>query len=162
MNSLMKAAIAALCAALLGTTLYAQQARLTQMKARAEWAEQDLLHQQAQLAALQDIVQRNQQLLSSLQHKQRQIHATLSEREQHIDQIIQQNPTAQSWAAAALPDSISQLLQRTDLTGANDYLERLSNSDAVPSASISSTHEFGTAANSESDAGRMGNLCSPN
>lgn len=158
MNSLMKAAIAALCAALLGTTLYAQQARLTHMKARAEWAEQDLLRLQAQLAALQDIVQRNQQLLSSLQHKQRQIHATLSEREQHLDKLIQHNTTLQSWARTALPEPVSQLLQRPDFIGADAYLQQVSSSNTLPFASINSTNKSGTGANTESNGSSMGNL----
>jgi LysB family phage lysis regulatory protein len=159
MNVVIKALIALLCTGILIAFIYMQHNQLILVKARAEQAEQQLMHQQTQLTALQEGVKANQQLLTTLQQKQRRIHTTLSEREHHLDQLIQHNATLRSWATTALPDDIIRLRKHLAFTGANDYMEHLSASDTVPVTKVCTNDKSGTDSVIGTDGSRMGSVC---
>lgn len=159
MDVVIKALIALLCTGILIAIIYMQHNQLTLVKARAEKAEQQLMHQQTQLTALQEGVKANQKLLTTMQHKQRQIHTTLSERERHLDQLIQQSDTLRSWATTALPDAIIRLRQHPTFTGANAYLEHLPASDTVPASGICTNDEPRVDSDSGENRSRLGSVC---
>jgi LysB family phage lysis regulatory protein len=141
MGIVTKAVIALLVTVAIGAVIVMQRHQLTLAASRTEHVEQEALRQQQQLLTLQTMIDTHQQLLTTLQHKQQQIHIALAKREQHLEKLIQHNETVHNWAATALPDAISQLLQRPTITGADAYLEHVPARDTVPTSGVNATNQ---------------------
>ncbi|AMP13429.1 Rz-like lysis system protein LysB [Collimonas pratensis] len=134
MELIVKSLISALFVGALGLVIYVQHNGLKAAKERAERAEQIARDRDDTIKTLTDAAARDKKAAAKLQTAHDRIATTLAERENLIESLQHENPTIRSWADTPLPDAIAGLRQHPAATGADDYRQRLSNSDPLPTA----------------------------
>lgn len=138
MEVIVKSLISALFVAALGLVIYVQYNSLKAAKERIEDAEQATRDRDGTIKTLKAATDRDKKAAAKLLGERNSIAATLTERENLIDNLQHENATIRSWADAPLPDAIARLREHPAATGAAAYFERLPGSDALPVAGGSS------------------------
>jgi LysB family phage lysis regulatory protein len=112
--------IGALC-----LVIYVQRDGLTVAKERAEAAEQITRDRDGTIKTLTDAAARDKKAAAKLQAARDNIAATLTERENQLENLIHDNPTIRTWADTPLPDAVARLREHPAVTGADVDSQRL-------------------------------------
>jgi LysB family phage lysis regulatory protein len=134
MELVVKSIIAALFVAVLGLVIVVQRDALVAAKDRAERAEQVARDRDGTIKTLMDTATRNRLATAKLQASNDNIAATLTERENLIANLLQDNPQVRTWADASLPDTVARLREHPAVTGAGDFPPHLPSGDPLPTA----------------------------
>jgi LysB family phage lysis regulatory protein len=134
MEVIVKSLITTLLIGAVGLVIYVQYNGLKEAQGRVKDAEQASRDRDNTIKALTAAANRNKKATAKLQGERNSIAATLTERENLIDNLQHENATIRSWADAPLPDAIARLRERPAATGADAYTQRLPGSDALPAA----------------------------
>jgi len=137
MEVIVKSLISALFVGVLGLVIYVQHNGLKEAKDRTLRAEQATRDRDGTIKTLTAVADRNKRAAAKLQDDRNNIAATLTERENLIENLQHDNATIRSWADAPLPDAIARLRERPAATGADAYTQRLPRSDTLPVAGSS-------------------------
>ncbi|WP_161539975.1 Rz-like lysis system protein LysB [Glaciimonas sp. PCH181] len=127
--------IAMLMIGMVGATFYIQHDTLSAETKRADRAESNVTDRDRTITALKDAAVTHRKALGILQAQRTAIAATLTQREQTIQQHQHENIAIRAWAESAVPDAIARLRHRPAFTGADAYRQRLPASDALHPAS---------------------------
>ncbi|WP_442783680.1 Rz-like lysis system protein LysB [Collimonas fungivorans] len=131
MEVIVKSLISALFVGVLGLVIYVQYNGLKEAQGRIKDAEQASRDRDDTIKVLTAAANRNKKAAAELQGERNSIAATLTERENLIENLQHENTTIRTWADAPLPDAIARLREHPATTGAAAYAERLSGSDAL-------------------------------
>jgi LysB family phage lysis regulatory protein len=137
MEVIVKSLISALFVGALGLVIYVQYNDLRAAKERIEGAEQATRDRDGTIKTLKAAADRDKKAAAKLQGERNSIAATLTERENLIENLQHENALILSWADAPLPDAIARLREHPATIGAAAYSERLPGSDALPAAGSS-------------------------
>lgn len=85
----------------------------------------------SQLVAVNLMARLNDSYQAGLQQKQTAIMTAKTARAAHVQKVIDENSDVAKWAGTPLPADIMRLHNRPTLTGADAYLQYLSESDAL-------------------------------
>lgn len=132
----MKGLIAALIAlvvlsAFLGWRLAAAHETIGENDKTIAAKEAELSRANSQLVAVNLMARLNDSLQAGLQQQQTALMTAKTARTAHVQKVIDENPDVAKWAGAPLPADIIRLHNRPTLTGADAYLQYLSESDAL-------------------------------
>jgi LysB family phage lysis regulatory protein len=134
MEVIVKSLMSALFVGALGLVIYVQYNGLKEAQGRIKDAEQATRDRDGTIKTLKAAADRDRKAAAKLQGERNSIAATLTERENLIDNLQHENVAIRSWADAPLPDAIARLRERPAATGAAAYAERLPGSDALSAA----------------------------
>ncbi|SFD28659.1 Rz-like lysis system protein LysB [Collimonas sp. OK412] len=134
MEMIVKSLISALFVGALGLVIYVQYNGLKEAQSRIKDAEQATRDRDGTIKTLKAAADRDKRAAAKLQGERNSIAATLTERENLIENLQHENATIRSWADAPLPDAIARLRERAAVTGAAAYAERLPSGDALSAA----------------------------
>jgi LysB family phage lysis regulatory protein len=134
MEVIVKSLISALFVGALGLVIYVQYNGLQEAQGRIKDAEQATRDRDGTIKTLKATADQDKKAAAKLQGDRNSIAATLTERENLIENLQHENTTIRGWADAPLPDAIARLRERPAATGAAAYSERLPGGDALPVA----------------------------
>jgi len=129
---IVKSLISALLVGAVGLVIYVQYNGLKVAQDRIRQVEQESRDRADTIKTLMETATRNRRAAARLQGDRNSIAATLTERENLIANLLQDNPQVRTWFDAPLPDAIARLRERPAATGASAYAERLPGGDALP------------------------------
>ena len=128
-------ALAALVAALAGAQyVRALQGRLATAQDAARQAKQGVDARDAIIARLLTDASEKDEQRAQLDRTRRTVDATLAAYQLQLRRLIDENEAVRAWAAVRLPDDVVRLHSSPALIGADDYAQRVRDSDALHSA----------------------------
>jgi LysB family phage lysis regulatory protein len=131
MEVIVKSLISALFVGALGLVIYVQYNGLKEAQGRIKDAEQATRDRDGTIKTLKAAADLDKKAAAKLQGERNSIAATLTERENLIENLQHENATIRGWADAPLPDAIARLRERPAATGADAYTQRLPGRDAL-------------------------------